>query len=254
MIESINLSEFKLLSNFILVKPEKNFDIVAIDGPEGKKVELKIIAPGEHEANHYSISGTVIKRPENLFYFDKYGDEAGGMTQLAFASAMKASIGVKCDHPYKEGDKIYYNYNVQMQCEEENRLLECEEHGIIMLVPADAIFGYEQEGEIIPVNGYVFFERDKPNEMSDSGLLYIPETAQKHYEKNNATVISSSSPVQAYLDGGVTTDETYQKGDRIIIDKRFGYKMAYDLHAKELKSVECAFQKHIIAKFEEVGA
>lgn len=46
MVEKISLDTFTLKSNFILVKPDKNFDIVAINGPEGTKIELKIISVG----------------------------------------------------------------------------------------------------------------------------------------------------------------------------------------------------------------
>jgi hypothetical protein len=254
MIEKIeNIGGFKLVSNFILVKPDPAYNIVAIDGPEGKKIELTIISDSEREACHYSISGTVIKRPDEIFYFNKYSDEAGSMEQRMYASSIKASAGVKCDHPYQEGDKIYYNYNVQLQCEEENRLIETEEYGIVMLIPVDSIFGYVNNGEIIPVNGYVFFTREQQESeyLSESGLTIIREV--KAYEKNFATVVSSSTPPMGYLDGGTIGPDTYEKGDKIIVDKRFGYKMAYDLHADELKSVEVAFLKHIIAKLEEVA-
>lgn len=253
MIEQIDLSAFELKSNFVLVKADADYDVVVIPGPEGTKVELKLFATGEQEANHFSISGTVIKRPYEFFYFNKYGDNVSGMSQTAYASAIKASMSVKCEHPYQAGDKIYYNYNVQLQCEEENRLLETQEHGICMLIPADQIIAYVKDEELVPVNGYVFFERDKPETMSASGLIYIPENAQKHYEKNNATVIAGSSPVKAYLDGGLITNETYEKGERIVVDRRFGYKMAYDLHAKELKNVEVCLQKHIVCKLESAA-
>ena len=252
MIEQVDLSKFKLTSNYILVKPDPAYNIVAIDGPEGKKIELTIISDSEREACHYSISGTVIKRPDEIFYFNKHSDEAGSMEQRQFASQIKASAGVKCDHPYQEGDKIYYNYNVQLQCEEENRLIETEEYGILMLIPVDAIFAVVKDDEIIPVNGYVFFTRDQeqPEYITDSGLTVIQEV--KGYERNFATVVSASTPPTGYLDGGTMGPDTYEKGDKIIVDKRFGYKMAYDLHADQLKSVETAFHKHIIAKLEEV--
>jgi len=252
MVEQIELSTFKLTSNFILCRPDPAYNIVAIDGPEGKKIELTIISDGEREACHYSISGTVIKRPDDIFYFNKYSDESGAMEHRMYASQIKASAGVKCDHPYQEGDKIYYNYNVQLQCEEENRLVETEEHGICMLIPVDSIFAVVKDDEIIPVNGYVFFTRDQQESeyLSDSGLTIIREV--KGYEKNFATVVAASSPPMGYLDGGTIGPDTYEKGDKIIVDKRFGYKMAYDIHADELKSVEVCFYKHIVAKLEEV--
>jgi co-chaperonin GroES (HSP10) len=251
MIETVDLSTFKLKSNFILVKADSDYDVVVVPGPEGTKVELKIISVGtNNEASAYSISGTIIKRPDTIFYFNKYSDQASKLSQQGHASAIKASCGVNTSHPYQEGDKVYYNYNVQLSCEEENRLIETDEYGICMLIPIDSLFGYVKHGEIVPVNGYVFFERDTPNTMSASGLIHIPEPAQNAYEKNMATVISASEPVRGYLDGGAITMEQYEKGDRIVIDKRFGYKMAYDLYADELKGVEICFYKHVIAKME----
>ena len=251
MIESIDLSKFKLTSNYLLCKPEKNFNIVAIDGPEGKKIELTIISPGEHEATGFSISGTVIKRPNEIVYFNRYSDYALSLNQQQFASAIKASAGVNCEHPYKEGDTVYYNYNVQLQSEEEGRLVETEEHGICMLIPVDSLFGYVKDDELVPLNGYVFFKRESPDEMTASGKLYIPEMAQKHYGKNTATVIACGAPVKGYLDGGLITNDVYQKGDKVIIDKRFGYKVAYDLYAGDLKNIEVCFQKHIVCVLEE---
>ncbi len=248
MLEKINLSTFKVISNHVLIKPDKAYDILLLDGPNGKKIELKLVSAGENEINHVSITGTVLKKTDQPYFFHKNGEK---MNQQEFGSRVQASLQVDCDFPFSEGHKVYYNYNVHLSAEEEYRLFDTEEHGVVMLIRLDSLFGYESEGEIIPVNGYVFFERDTPDKISSSGLIYIAENAQKHYDKNTGTVIAVSSPVRAYMDGGITGDLGIQPGDKIVVDKRFGYKMAYDLHAGDVKNVEVIYAKHVLAILEE---
>ena len=246
MIEKIDLAGFELCSNKILVKADKNYDMLVIDGPEGKKVELQLISFGETEANHYSISGTLIKRPEETFFFDK----TTNCSQKEFQSCMLASLSVDCDYDFKEGDKIFYNYNVQLSAEAENRLVDTEEYGICMLVNIDMVFGYVKDDELVPVNGYVFFNRDKEigEYETESGLTIINEV--KAYANQYCTVIAADKPVRGYMDTGNDSQEIILKGDRILIDKRFGYKMAYDLHGGDVKDVEVCYRKHIIGKFD----
>lgn len=248
MLETINLSTFEIKANYILIKPDKNFDVLEVDGPEGKKIELKIVSFGEKEANHYSITGTVIKKPKQTYFF---ADRTVRMSQAEFASRMDASLQVNCDYPFNEGDRVYYNYSAHLSAEEEYRLVETEEYGICMLIKLDSLFGYEADDKIIPVNGNVFFERDKADDeyVTDSGLTVIQNVTG--YDKNHATIVAISAPVKSYVDGGCAGDLGLKVGDRVIVDKRFGYKMAYDLHAGDIKDVEVCLQKYILAVLEE---
>jgi len=249
MLETIDLSTFKVLTNNILIKPDKNNDILLIYGPQGKKIELQLVSFGESEANHMSITGTVIKKSDNQFFFRDKGERNIGQKERA--SLVQASLQTDCDFPFNEGDKVYYNYNVHLSAEEEYRLFDTVEYGICMLIRLDNLFGYEQDGEVVPVNGYVFFERDTPDKLSGSGLIYIPESAQNHYGKNTGTVLAISAPVRAYMDGGITGDIRIGRGDKIVVDRRFGYKMAYDIHAGDVKNVEVILQKFVLAVLEE---
>lgn len=248
MIEKISLEAFKLRSNHLLVLTDPNYDVHVLQGPNGTKIELKLIYTGETAVNAFSISGRVVGLPSEWYYFDKSAGDA--MSQREFASNIKASSGVLCERDVVVRDKVYYNYNVQLNCEEEDRLLDVEGIGICMLIAVDSLFGVEREAQLVPTNGWVFIRRDKPNEMSPSGLLYIPETAQDAYEKNAATVIAASVPAAAYLDGGCMSGEAFAPGDRVLIDRRFGHPIAYETHAGELKNIEVVQDKHILAHLE----
>jgi len=249
LIEKVNLATFEVVSNKLLVKASPNYDLIVLDGPEGKKVEIQLISFDEHAVNHFSISGTVIKKPKTTFFCDKDAE----MSQPELASQIQASLQVDCDHPYNVGDKIYYNYNVQLSAQEEYRVVETEEYGYCLLISMDMVFGYQKDGEIIPVNGYVFFKRDQlaSEYTTDSGLTVVQNV--KGYESNIGTILALSSPVRAYLDGGDTGDMGLRVGDRILVDKRFGYKMAYDLHGGDIKNVEVVYQKYILAVLEDAA-
>lgn len=247
IIERINLSTFEIVSNKLLVKCDPAYDVIVIDGPEGKKIELQLISFDESAVNHFSISGTVIKKPIHTFFCNK--DEE--MCQLELASKIQASLQVDSDHDYEVGDKIYYNYNVQLSAQEEYRVIETEEYGMCLLISIDAIFCYQKDDKLIPVNGYVFFKRDEKESeyVTESGLTVMQGV--KGYDTNIGTIMAVSSPVRAYLDGGNSGDLGLKVGDRILVDKRFGYKMAYDLHGGEIKNVEVVFQKYVVAILEE---
>ena len=249
-IEKINLATFEVVSNKLLIKQDPAYDVVLVDGPEGKKVEIKLISFDEHAVNHFSISGTVIKKPKNTFFCNIEQE----MCQLELASQIQASLQVDGEHPYDIGDKVYYNYNVQLSAQEEYRVVETEVYGICLLISMDSVFGYMKDGKLIPVNGYVFFKRDEKEAeyTTDSGLTVVQQV--KGYDTNIGTITALSEPVKAYLDGGDSGDLGIKIGDRVLIDKRFGYKMAYDLHAGDIKNVEVCYQKYLLAIIEEKAA
>jgi hypothetical protein len=243
MIEKIDLSTFKILTNQVLIKVDPNHDFVTINGFGGKKVELQLVSFGEHEINHVSISGTVIAKPEKPYYFKRNDN----LAQQEFASLMKNSLPADCDFPIEVGTKVYFNYSNQLNAENERRLVETDEHGICMLCRLDSLFGYEQEGEVKPLNGYVFFKRDKDEDevTFENGLIGI-QKAQK-YGSYKGTVIKADKPVRAYQEGHNEPQVDLNEGQRMVIDKRFGYRMAYDMHGGQLESVEVIQRRHILA-------
>lgn len=240
MIESISLDKFQLVSNHVLVKLDPAYDVLVIDGAEGKKIELKLVSFGEQEANHYSISGTILKKPEQLFFFPKK-DHQNGYCQEEFASMIKASLSYDCDYKFNEGDTIFFNYNAQLSAEAEGRLVDIDGHGICMLIDYNSLYGFKKDFEIVPVNGYIFFKRDQ-DELEINGIIRI---FNKVYDNNVGTVVMADEPIRAYLDGGRDGNEPILPGTRILVDKRFGHRMAYDLHGGELTAIEVCHRKNI---------
>jgi hypothetical protein len=238
----------RILGNFALIKLDPNYNFKILQGPNGTEIELAMVYTGESEVNGYSISGTLIAAPEKPFFFDRHSFHG---SQREFAACMKESLEVDCDFNFRPGDKIYFNYNAQLNALEEDRIIDMPEHGHCMLIPYHALFGYTPAADpthpVIPVNGYVFFRRDEtPTEVTFAhGLIGIQKA--NPYGSNYATVEAADAPVRRYQDGQPEPRDPLVKGDRILIDKRFGFRMAYDTHAGELKGVEVMRRKSILA-------
>ena len=248
MIQTIDLNTFKLTGNFALIQLDPNHNFKILQGPGGTTIELALVYAGENEVNGYSISGTLIACPDKPFFFDRhtfYGPER------EFAACMKESLEVDCDFAFRPGDKLYFNYNAQLNALEEDRIVDTAEHGHCMLIPYHALFGYTPQtdptGPVIPVNGYVFFKRDEtPTEVTFAhGLIGIQKA--NPYGSNYATVEAADAPVRRYQDGQPEPRDPLPPGTRMLIDKRFGFRIAYDTHAGELKGVEVMRRKSILA-------
>lgn len=251
MFEKVDLNKFNLVSNYCLIKLSAAYDLIVLDGPEGKKIDIKIVSWGEQEVNHYSISGTIIKKPQKLFFFNAMEKNNGNYSKEEFASMMKNSLQYDVDFPIEEGDTIFFNYNAQLDADKELRLMDTEEYGICILIHYNSFYGYKKDNDIIPLNGYIFFKRDQ-NEREVTfkhGLIGIQEV--KQYDNNHGTVIAADMPVRAYLDGGRDGNAKFERGTRILVDKRFGHRMAYDLHGGDLKDIEVTHRKYTLCILNE---
>lgn len=249
MIEKINLSTFELTSNTILVKIDANYGFVPIKTPSGI-IELQIVYDGKDKQDatkHYSITGAVVSIPKELFYFhDKHEHSRGNNTY--FESAMRNSMQHLVDLGLEIGNQIYFNYKNQMDAEKESRIVETDKYGLCMLIPYESIYAKKINEEILPINGWVFFIRDKTPEQITfkSGIIGIQK--ENAYGSNIGTVTELDKPVKRYLDGSYEPKDNLHKGDRIIIQKGYGYKLAYPIHNKEIKDVEVVRRKNIMGK------
>jgi hypothetical protein len=245
MIEKINLSTFKLTSNYVLLLVDSNYNFKTLKGPNGKEVKLEIANFGEQSINHVSISGTIIAMPEKTYFYDIADFDT--IPRDEHAANMKESLNADCEFPIVVGDKVYFNYSNQINAEAERRLVDTDEHGICMLAHLNTLFGYEKGGDILPLNGNVFFVRDvEPDEMKLQSGLVVINHADK-YGSAFGTIKSADKRVKRYLEGGNDPYFELLPGQRIVIDKKFGYRMAYDMHGGILQNIEVILRKNIVA-------
>ena len=255
MIEQIKISDFELVSNFVLCKIDIDYDYVEIPGPDGTKVQLKIVdntQMGENTKN-IAITGTVLKTPERLVYNGdiKLQDKGKTIAGDEFESIMRSSLAHDTQLNVSAGDKVIYDYKVGVDGEAEGRLFKDEKIGYVMLIRYEMLYAKVVGEDLIPLNGWVFFLRDqKPvEEERESGLVVIHKTDK--YESNVATVVVSGKMNKGYLDKGFQDPICeLPEGTRVLIQRKFGHRIAYDLHAGKFKGIEACKRRNILAIFE----
>lgn len=248
MVEKINLSTFELVSNNLLVRPDSNYGFIEVATPEGT-IKLFTSPMPEHEAKNFAISGQVVKCPDSLLFHGELLTHQKGITisDEDFSSMMRNSMPYATELAVQNGDNILFNYGVQIDAINEGRVFEVEGIGKCMLVPYEQIFAKRINDELVPVNGWIIFKRDviERETQLPSGLWAVDLKATD-YTSQYGTVISADKPVTNYLDKSHDGEEQLHAGDRIIIQKNFGYRIAYDPVAGELKDTEVCRYKNVL--------
>jgi co-chaperonin GroES (HSP10) len=241
MIDTIDISTAAVIPyNYYLIKSDPAYDFHEIATSDGT-VTLQLSYFMQDKAKHVSISGTVIMVPRETFFYDNKPSDHSG---IDFESMVRNSLEFDANCDVKVGDRIFFDYREQIDVEQERRVVKTKEHGLCILVRQDRIYGKYGNGELIPVNGYVFFKRDRmPAHMEVRGLEII-QTINK-YESNWATVIAVDVPCKAHLEGDHEPQTELIPGDRIIIQKGRGFCISYDLGNDELRDVEIVHRKDI---------
>lgn len=253
MIEEINLDTVQLTGNLLIVKPDPNFDFVEVTGQDGSIKIWMGYSPND-ETKHVSITGTILKTPNELKYYGELLVSKKGFdcSNEEFSSKMRNSMQYITPLNVKEGDKVYFDYHNQFDSELEGRLIKIKDHGYCMLMHYETFFGKQVEGEFIPLNGYVLFRRDQSEReyITKSGLTVIQST--DIYAGRIGEVIACDAPVSGYLDRAVEDKWELKKGDKILINPKFGYRIAYALHAEQMADYELIRRRHIFGKLDEI--
>ena len=248
MVEKINLKTFTLESNMILVKPDPNYDFVEALSPEGK-VKIYLSYEPEDDAKHVSITGKVLKVPSELKYYSELKTSKKGIdiSPQEFESKMRNTMPFKTEINVSEGDVVFFNHLNQIDAELEGRLVNTDEYGYCMLMPYSSLYGKKTESGFTALNGYVIFIRDQKDATfeSKSGLLVLQKSSV--YGSYYGTVVSCDKRIDDYLDKSYDCVTDIQKGDRIIINPKFGYRIAYSIHAGDMSDHEIIRRKHILA-------
>lgn len=240
MIDTIDPKTAIIPYNYCLVKCQPSYDFHEIATPDGS-VSIQLLYFNQDKSKYLSISGTILMLPREKWYF---ADKDNGSGE-EFGAMVRNSLEFDADCDVRVGDKVFFDYREQIDSEQERRLVRTAEHGLCVLVRIDRLYGKYADGELQPVNGYVFFKRDQlPDQLElKSGLLLIQ--SHNKYESNFGTVISADAPCRRHLEHEYEPPIELAPGDRIIMAKNRGFRIAYEVGNDELKDIEVTHRKDI---------
>jgi co-chaperonin GroES (HSP10) len=252
MIEQISLEDFELTSNFILIKGGLDYNYIEIPGPLGTKVQLELCEIVRNEPEKKCITGTVLRVPKELSFHGELNHHERGKTIAddEFCSLMRTSMPHKTVLNVKEGDNVIFDYKMALDAESEGRLLNVEGHGYCLLMGYESLYAKESDGDLVPLNGWVFALRDQnPNTWTTENGLIVVEKVDK-YGSKYATILKADHPIE-YLDKNLSEPPIpLNHGDRVILQRGFGYRIASDRYAGKLLGVEAVRRRNILATFE----
>jgi len=253
MIEPVNINTFELTCNMVLIKGGLDYNFIEIPGPHGTKVQLELCEIVKNEPEKKCITGTILKTPDHLLFCSELKKHERGKTisDGEFASLMRNSIPHNTELNVFEGDRVIFDYKMALDSEAEGRLLNVEGHGYCVLMSYESLFAKEVEGELIPLNGWVFALRDQqPHEYTTPSGLIVVEKVDK-YGSKYATVVSADKPIKEYLDKNLEEMPiSLTTGQRILLQRGFGYRIASDRYAGKLLGIEVIRRRNILATFE----
>lgn len=252
MIDHIDLSTATIPYNYVLIKASANFDYHEIPTPDGK-VTLQLAYFNQDKPKHLSITGKVIMLPQNKwhFYEKRFAVVNSG---IEFEAMVRNSLEFDAECDISVGDDVVFDYREQVDVESERRIVRTDEYGLCILVRIDRIYGKYIDGDIKPVNGYVFFLRDQlPDKLElSSGILLVRNHGK--YDMNTATVIAADERCKSHLEGEYEYRMDLKEGDRILLQKNRGFRIAYDIGNDDLKDIELCHRKDILGDYNNIIA
>lgn len=230
--QQADTERLRILYNYVLVKPDKDYDFVSV----GDDIKLKIAYNSETHGRHFGITGTVIKTPEQLLYLKnevdviKYGiglirTESEG---IQISNMVNSSLSADVDNDLKEGDKIWFDYLCQINAVTDNLLVKTE-HGICFLIRYDEIYAYQRDdNDVELINGWIWIRRiEKDKSLGGLELHY----ADNHkYQSGMAEVVRASKAVRSYIDGNTESQIYLKGGETVLYNHKMGFPMEYAAH------------------------
>lgn len=240
MIDTIDLKTVIIPYNYCLIKADSNFDFHEIPTPDGK-VSIQLSYFNQDKSKYLSISGTVLLLPQDKWFFANKSDGNGD----EFNAKVRNSLEFDSSCDIKAGDKVFFDYREQIDCETECRLVRTADYGLCVLVRLDRLYGVYNGNDLNPVNGYVFFKRDQlPDKLELSSGILLTRKHNK-YELNKATVIAADEPCIAHMEHELEPQTSLKTDDRIIITKNRGFRISYEVGNDDLRDIEVIHRKDI---------
>lgn len=236
--KTVSLNTFKIPANYILVKPDPDFEFVRIK-PDSEfsaitdEVEIQIAYTSKTHARHYGISGTVVVLPNQLIYNKKKREN-------------KISMEFDVDMELQLNDKVWFDYLCQINAVTDKLIVDTEEHGLCFLCKYEDIYCFDRNGEIELVNGWVWIRRIERD--AESAGLELKFSDKNKFIPGQAIIVKAGKPVKDYLDGINEEPIDFNGGEQVIYDPRFGHEMEYSMHRSLTESeVMSIRRKHIYA-------
>lgn len=218
--KTISLKTFRIPANYVLVKPDPDFEFVKIK-PESEfsalteEVEIQIGYTSETHARHYGISGTVVVLPEQLIFNPK---KRPNKISMPFDVEMELQIN----------DKVFFDYLCQINAVTDKLIIDTEEHGLCFLCKYEDLYCYERNGEVELINGWVWIKRiEKDKEVKG---IELQLSDKNKFLSGQAIVVKAAKPVRKYMEGMSEDPIEFKGGEHIIYDPRFGHEMEYSMH------------------------
>lgn len=265
----IDLSTFKILYNYVLVKPDEDFETYQIKGKE-----LGLIAPsfkyegtGENQKRisvkerNVAVTGTVYQVPKLLqFNLDqikalksRYTTHKviGGQLrmvnlpiQFEIDQLTKSSVQFNVPMEVVVGDKVNFSYMAHKQALEQGLVIDTE-FGEMYLMKYDMLYmtvGENNEPKKM-LNGWVLVEPDEIEVLNENGkefvatsteiVLLAPKSKLRKSKKNQlGTVKNAGTLCKGYLQQPDKSDGTnkIKNGDKLLYDPRMATKLEYETH------------------------
>lgn len=250
MIDTIDPKTATIPYNYVLVKPDPTYAFHEIPTPDGS-VSIQLTYFNQDKSKYLSISGSVVILPEQKwFYRHKPSDETGH----EFDAMVRNSLEFDAPCDIEVGDRIFFDYREQIDAETECRLVRTADYGLCVLVRMDRIYGKYVDGDLRPVNGYVFFLRDQmPDKLELSSGILLTRDHNK-YGLNTATVLAADIACRGHLEYEYEPHMDLVQGDRILMTKNRGFRISYEVGNDDLRDIEVCHRKDIAGKFEHETA
>jgi len=262
----IDINKLRIPYNWVLIKPDLNFDTYQI---KGKETGIHVAPWGINQASHISVTGTVYKLPERLVYRGKVvkamradlkdRQEENKLLPILRSQSMSYDVPMELE----VGQKVYYEYTTRLSAMKEGRLIDTE-YGEMMFVPYDILimafkFGTNlhniQPQNVKMLNGFMLIKPlEYALEKDLSGVrgvrtemdLFRPVTEEEKYVRFNnigfANVIVAGCKVRDYIDFDKAREDDMLIG-------RTGQRIAYDNRMQKRLEVEhhhVVFKEHIL--------
>lgn len=236
--------KLKIISNYVLVKPDKAFDTFQFGGKETGilAASYKYDDKGQMhstEMEHVSISGRVYAVPSKLnFYAEQIWDIQDNNDFRTGTFIRQPHIQQKIDRFRAEsvqynvpvevevGDKVFFEYMAYQLSEQ---LLTSE--GLMLLIKYDMLILSFRNEECQMLNGFMLIENEQLEKQEIQGIeLILNQTEKKTRNRARAKVIASNAPCKMYLDFRGYQDGEAETGDTILYDPRYAKELEYGLH------------------------
>jgi co-chaperonin GroES (HSP10) len=248
MIDTIDPKTAIIPTNFCLIKADISYDFHEIPTPDGK-VSIQLSYFNQDKSKYLSISGTVLMLPKEKWFFSNKADGGEGDE---FNAMVRNSLEFDANCDIKVGDKVFFDYREQIDCETERRLVRTADYGLCVLVRLDRLYGVYENDDLRPVNGYVFFLRDQlPDKLELSNGILLSRNHNK-YGLNTGTVLAADAPVRQHLENEEEPNIELAQGDRIQLMKNRGFRISYEVGNEDLRDIEIVHRKDIWGDWNDI--